>query len=254
LPFRTGDKSKLKRCVFFAIVAAATLAPTISAAQLSLAQQKAGQSLLDGAWHELYSNPRESLRIFKNQLPKWAAFSKQSVGYIDADRGSLIAAVFAKDDVAAETSWKRITQETGTAVAEIEPSGDVRAWNGDWTLAFRSYRNAGHFGAAECTVQTDRGLDEAISGHLQLAMKIWLLDPVCSGPYDLTDVHLALTGDALAARNEWLAARSMWLRAARKGRVVPQLDVLYSGNIMALSMLYHYRDRFSTLSSRKERT
>lgn len=243
-----GHVSSYRSALMMCAALAVGTAP--AAAQFSLAQQTVGQSMIDKAWNELYSDPRDSLRLFEGQLPQWAGFSKQSGGYIDADRGSLIAAVLAGDDSAARASWRRIKQETGGVVAELEPPGDVHAWNGDWTSAFRSYRDAGNFGTAACTVQTNQGLDKALSGHLQQAIEIWSADPNCPGPYELTDVHLALTGDAFAAQNKWSAARSTWIQAARQGRVVPQMAMLYSGNVMALSMLYHLRGRLVAIPAR----
>jgi len=244
VPTRNEAKTRLRRSLLVAIVHAnIALAPTMSSAQLSLAKQTASHSMLKKAWSELYRTPRDSLRIFETELPKWATFSKQSGGYIDADRGSLIAAVVSGDDLGARTAWSRIQREAGGVVAEPEPPGDLLAWKGDWASAFRSYRDAGNFGTAECTTETNRGLDEAILGELRKAIETWSSHGACSGPFDLTDVHLALTGDALAAQDNWSVARSTWIQAARKGRVVPQIDMLYRGNVMALSMLYHFRSR-----------
>jgi hypothetical protein len=218
--------------------------PLRSAAQLTSAQQSASLVKLQSAWDEIDRNPRDAMHIFAAELHIWAAFSRQSVGYIDADRGSLIAAVLAGDDASAEAAWQRIQGETHGVVAEPEPSGDVQAWNTDWAGAFRAYRDLANFGADDCLRQTNRGLDEAISGHLSQARETWAYPQSCLGPHDVTDVDLALTGDTFAAERRWMKARSTWIEAARRGRVVPQIDMLYAGNVMALSMLYHFRHRF----------
>jgi hypothetical protein len=237
------------RTLLAAIVAAALAVEPLSsfaqppANQRSLKQQTALSEQLSKAWTEIERNPRDALRIFESELPVWAAFSKQSTGYIDADRGTLIAALFAHNDAAAGLAWRRIRREAGSAVAQSEPSGDVLAWRRDWTSAFRSYRMDENVGTTQCPDTTKRGLDEAISGHLQRAIRLWSLRPDCYGPYNEADVRLALTGDAIAAQNEWSKARSTWIKAARQDRLEPQIDALTIGNIMALSMLYHLRTR-----------
>jgi hypothetical protein len=211
------------------------------AGSLSLEQQSALSQKLARAWSELDGNPRDALRIFERELPIWAAFSKQSPGYIDVDRGTLIAALFARDDAAAERAWTRIRRETGSAVASAEPSGDAFARRLDWTSAFRAYRTDERVGTTQCPDRTKRGLDEAILGHLRRAIAIWSVRPDCFGTYDETDVRLALVGDAMAAQHQWSTARTMWVRAARHERIEPQIAALSTGNVMALSMLYHLR-------------
>jgi hypothetical protein len=229
---------------FFAagLVSAIALSPGVATAQWSADDQTVGLAQMSTAWDEIETNPRAALRIFEQQLPRWAAFSKQSVGYIDALRGSLVAAVIAHDDSAARAAWQRIDGGS-SVIAATEPLGDTLAARGEWRQAFRSYRRAGDFGTPACTVTTNRGLDRAAAGFFRSAIGIWSAQAECLGPDDVSDVQLALTGDAFAARNDWRDATAQWIRAARYRRNVPQIAALDVGNLMALSMLYHHRRR-----------
>jgi hypothetical protein len=234
----------MKRCSVATIVAfgGMFLATAMSVTAMSLKQELVGLKSLEHAWTTISIQPRSALKVFQAQLPEWAGVSTHSVGYIEADSGELVAAVLASDGAAAGGAWNRIKRESNrpTAVA-VEPIGDVFAWQRRWKAAFSSYEHAGQFGSADCTATIRRGLSSAVQKRLQQAVAAWSLPANCSGPYDTTDVSLALKGLALAAQGEWPQAKSMWIQAAHKQRTVPDIDALYPGNLIALSMLYHFR-------------
>jgi hypothetical protein len=214
----------------------------MSARALSAQEQDALTAKLSAAWDEIEANPRRALEVFVYKLPIWDHFSKQSFGYIDADRGSLIAAVLAMDHAAADTAWARISAESKEgAVAERAPRGDALAWSRQWSAAFRSYRAGRNFGLVPISPLIQKGLSEAIDGSIDKAIGTWSLPAEGFGTSDLGDVQLALIGIAYASRGEWAAAKRNWIAAAQKRRTAPQFEMLYAGNVMALSMIYHFQ-------------
>lgn len=219
--------------------------PSAHAAKYDLASQDAAFARLDRAWQLLAGgSPREAYRAFRPELDYWNDFQRQSFGYVDAQRGMMIAAIFARDDAAARAAWGAIA-----GGAEERPA-DSLVFAGRWNAAFRAYRDATLDLAAEDprAPEHDRvvtaGVERAVRGDFAGAIAAWSRPAVGRGGYDLTDVQTALIGLAYARERRWNDAETAWLHAARIGRTLPQIDEFHDGNLIGLSMLYHFRDQF----------
>ena len=210
-------------------------------------QQMASLARLDAAWHVLAGGrPREAYRTFARELPFWDAFSHQGLGYVDAERGMMIAALFAADDARMEAAWISIAGEPDAA----QP-GDKLVFAGRWNDAFRAYRDATQDLAMEHPryPEHDRvvsaGVDRALRGDYRGAIRAWSAAADGGGGYDLTDVQVALIGLAYARMRDWPAAESAWVQAARIRRNIPQMAEFETDNLIALGMLRHFRTQFA---------
>lgn len=188
--------------------------------------------------------PTEAYRLFKRELIRWVPESRNSTGYVDCERGMMIAAIFARDDADAAQAWREILGKMP------EPSGDALVYAGRWSDAFRAYQNATQDNARfNPTSGPDpvvaSGVRQALIGNLREAIREWSMPATTDGPYDLTDVQEALTGIAWARLGNWDNARTAWLKAARYTRTLPQIAEFETGNVVALSMLYHFREKIT---------
>ncbi len=81
----------MRTAAFVAVLllfAAAFVEPAQGAAY-DIATQQAASQRLDFAWQRLAAgHPREAYRTFRAELPYWENFSRQSLGYVDAARGT----------------------------------------------------------------------------------------------------------------------------------------------------------------------
>lgn len=184
---------------------------------------------------------REAYQTFAQQLSCWRAISPDTIGYIDSERGAMLAALFAGDDVRAKGLLDRIAGE----YAYHSPA-DALVFAGRWSAAFASYRDATHDNSivnplpGQPDPVVSAGVASALKGDLSTAITAWSERAAGGGPYDLTALQMALIGIAYARMNDWTAAEHHWLVAARQRQAVPY-GSLTSGNITALTMLFHFR-------------
>lgn len=89
------------------------------------------------------------------------------------------------------------------------------------------------------------GVELALHKNWKGAIAAWSQPPTSSqGPNSLTELQLSLVGLAQRVLGNWKNAGATWMAAARSTIAQPQISWLSTGNMMALSMLYHYRDHF----------
>ncbi|MDB5094185.1 MAG: hypothetical protein JWO85_2286 [Candidatus Eremiobacteraeota bacterium] len=217
-------------------------------AAYDIAGQRAASARLDVAWQRLATGrPREAYRTFRAERAYWEDFSQQSLGYVDAARGMMIAAIFARDDARDDAAWQVIS---GRGTDATQP-GDTLVFAGRWNDAFRVYRDA-----TQDLAMTDpraplpdrvvaAGVSRALRGDFHGAIVAWSAPAVGGGPYDLTDMQVALIGLARARLGDWSGAEEAWLHAARIRRNIPQLAEFETGNLTALAMLRHFRAHFA---------
>lgn len=211
----------------------------------SLGDYKASSGRIAAAWSDLArGEATRAYREFARELPFWAAVQRQSLGYIDCERGMMIAAIFMRDDARASAMWRQI------GGASLEPAADRLVFAGRWNDAFRAYRDTTQDLAMvdPRAPAPDRviaaGVDRALQGDFRGAIRAWSQPSVGGGPYDLTDEQAALVGLARARLGDWTGAEAAWIDAARTTRLLPQMAELYDGNAMGLSMLMHFRSHF----------
>jgi uncharacterized membrane protein len=207
--------------------------------------QRASSGRIASAWSDLArGEAKRAYREFAREFPFWDAVQRQSLGYIDCERGMMIAAIFMRDDARANAMWKQIGGE------RLEPAADRLVFAGRWNDAFRAYRDATQDLAMidPRAPAPDRviaaGVDRALQGDFRGAIRAWSQGAVGGGPYDLTDEQTALVGLARARLGDWPGAEAAWIAAARTTRLLPQMSELYDGNAMGLSMLMHFRSHF----------
>jgi hypothetical protein len=227
---------------------AGVFAQPARAARYDLADQGAAFERLDIAWQRLAAGrPREAYRSFSAERTYWDGFTRQSRSYVDAASGVMIAAVFARDNAAADAAWHTIGGESDST-----QRGDALVFAGRWNDAFRAYRDA----TQDLAMSDPRaplpdrvveaGVDRALRGDLHGAIAAWSEPAVGGGPYDLKDMQVALIGLARARLGDWNGAAEAWLHAARIRRNVPQMGEFDTGNLTALAMLRHFRAHFVT--------
>ncbi|GEM_PF-5112901 len=211
----------------------------------SVGDQQASSRRIASAWSHLErGEAKRAYREFAREMPFWNAVQRQSLGYIDCERGMMIAAIFMRDDARATAMWKQI------GGASLEPPADRFVFAGRWNDAFRAYRDATQDLAMidPRAPAPDRviaaGVDRALQGDFRGAIRAWSQGAVGGGPYDLTDEQTALVGLARARLGDWAGAEAAWIVAARTTRLLPQMSELYDGNAMGLSMLMHFRSHF----------
>ncbi len=103
----------------------------------SAGDQDASSQRIASAWtHLAQGEAKRAYREFARELPFWDAFMRQSRGYIDCERGMMIAAIFMRDDARANATWRQISGAT------LEPAADRLVFAGRWNDAFRAYRDA----------------------------------------------------------------------------------------------------------------
>jgi hypothetical protein len=212
----------------------------------SAGDQQASSGRIDAAWgHLARGEAKRAYREFARELPFWDAIQRQSTGYLDCERGMMIAAIFMRDDARANAMWKQI------GGASLEPVADRLVFAGRWNDAFRSYRDT----APDMAVNDPRapapdrviaaGVARALQGDFRGAIRAWSQPAVGRGSYDLTDKQMALVGLARARLGDWTGAQAAWIAAARTTRLLPQMSDLYDGNAMGLSMLMRFRSHFA---------
>jgi hypothetical protein len=219
--------------------------PARALARIFVSDQYLSLKPIDEAWMRLAAGkPTEAYRLFKRELLRWAPDGPSSMGYVDCERGMMIAAIFARDDEDALQAWRKILGKMP------EPPGDALVYAGRWNDAFQAYQNATHDNALiNPTSGPDpvvaSGIRQALIGNLRGAIREWSMPANTIGPYDLTDVQEALTGIAWARLGNWKNAQTAWLKAARYRRNIPQMAEFETGNVIALSMLYHFRAKLA---------
>lgn len=212
----------------------------------SVADQEASSDRIASARSHLgRGEATRAYREFARELHFWDAFQRQSLGYIDCERGVMIAAIFMRDDRRANAIWQQIGGES------LEPAADRLVFAGRWNDAFRAYRDATQdLAMADPRAPApDRviaaGVARVLQGDFRGAIRAWSQPAVGGGPYDLTDEQTALVGLARARLGDWKGAEAAWIAAARTQRLLPQMAELYDGNAMGLSMLMHFRSHFA---------
>jgi hypothetical protein len=216
------------------------------AAPPSAGDQIASSERITSAWsHLARGEAKRAYREFARELPFWDVVQRQSQGYIDCERGMMIAAIFMRDDARASAMWRQIGGDS------LEPPADRLVFAGRWNDAFRAYRDT----TQDLAVNDPRanmpdrviaeGVAHALRGDFRGAIRAWSKPSVGAGPYDLTDKQTALVGLARARLGDWAGAEAAWIEAARTTRLLPQMSELYDGNAMALSMLMHFRSHFA---------
>jgi hypothetical protein len=212
----------------------------------SAGDQEASSERIASAWaHLARGEAKRAYREFARELPFWDTVTRQSLGYLDCERGMMIAAIFMHDDARANAMWKQIGGES------LEPAADRLVFAGRWNDAFRAYRDA----TQDLAMVNPRanapdpviaaGVARALQGDFRGAIRAWSRPAVGGGPYDLTDKQTALVGLARARLGDWTGAEAAWIAAARTQRLLPQMAELYDGNAMGLSMLMHFRSHFA---------
>jgi len=220
-------------------------APSSKEAQMSVSEQSDSLQPIDEAWTRLAAGkPTEAYRLFKREFLRWVPDGPSSMGYVDCERGMMIAAVFARDDENALQAWRKILGKM------TEPPGDALVYAGRWNDAFQAYQNATQNNSAfNPSTGPDpvvaSGVRQALIGNLRGAIREWSMPANTVGPYDLTDVQEALVGIAWARLANWKNAQTAWIKAARYRRNIPQMDEFETGNVISLSMLYHFRAKIS---------
>jgi hypothetical protein len=220
---------------------------TSSASGYDAASQGAALDRLTLAWQRLSNGEsREAQRAFAHELAYWSPWSRQSLGYVDAEKGLMIAAIFARDDAQTASAWRRIRADSSVA----EPAADALVFAGRWNDAWRTYRDGTHDNAmVDPHEGPDRvvaaGVERALRGDLRGAIAAWSRPAAGGGVYELTDLQTALSGLARARQRDWKGAEHDWLCAARMRRNVPQLAEFTDANFMALAMLWHFRAHFA---------
>ena len=246
-PRRVGVDLKSRYSVtFVALLVVGVLCGSAVARTSSVDGQKASSERIESAWSDLArGEATRAYREFARELPFWNAFMRQSRGYLDCERGMMIAAIFMRDDARANAMWKHIGGE------RLEPAADRLVFAGRWNDAFRSYRDTTQDLAMTDprANQPDRVIAEgvalALRGDFRGAIRAWSKRAVGGGPYDLTDKQTALVGLARARLGDWAGAEAAWITAARTTRLLPRMAELYDGNAMGLSMLMHFRSHFA---------
>jgi len=212
----------------------------------SAGEQNASFARLKAAWRDLaLGEPRRAYGEFSRELHFWRGLQVQSFGYDDAERGMMIAAIFTRDDARAEAVWQQVGAGT-----EREPAADSMIFAGTWADALRAYCDASR---GELAVDPRpgpdpviaAGVERALRGDLHGAIVAWSQPTVAAGVWDITDEQTALVGLAHAHLGDWTGAEAAWIRAARTERSMPQIDELFPGNLMGLSMLMHFREHFA---------
>ena len=225
------------------ILIASTRSP--SALEGSASLQRESLRRLSAAWNQLYAgSPREAYRAFAHEFPRWKPLGPSTLGYIDAERGMMVAAILAKDDATAQKEW-------GTILAAFdEPRADTLYFSGRVDDALRTFRDSTQDNALvnphvdRPDPNIDAGVRSALKSKWRDAITAWSRPAVGGGTYDLTDEQEALIGIAYAEMGQWTEAEATWIAAARIRRNVPQLAYLYPGNMTSLSMLWHFRNKF----------
>jgi hypothetical protein len=97
------------------------------------ADQEASSDRIASAWgHLARGEAKRAYREFAQELPFWDTFQRQSLGYIDCERGMMIAAIFMRDDTRANAMWRKIGGES------LEPKADRLIFAARWNDAFRA--------------------------------------------------------------------------------------------------------------------
>jgi hypothetical protein len=183
-----------------------------------------------------------ALRAFDSEMRFWRHDRNNGYGYIDTARGIVIAAIFAREDGRAGPALRALEREYGG-----EPAGDAFVFAGRWNDAFATYRDATRreVGAVGIDPVIAKGADAARAGDFRGAIAAWSRTSSGAGPAYVHDEQTALIGLALARIGDWDGAEDAWLDASRMGRAVPEWQPLWSGNLTALAMLYHFRVHFA---------
>lgn len=225
------------------IALALTLTLTSAASPApSPASEDRALALLDTGWVQLaHGDAHEALRAFNNALPKWRTRQSDGRGYEDSERGIIIAALLAREDSQAITMLEKVRRESGG----ISP-GTAEIFAGHWQAGLRTYLASTvftPFGSGTDPVIA-AGVHAAESGNWNAAIAVWSKkrDRAKSGRF--LDLQTALIGFARAQHGDWNGAASAWIAAARQNRAVPDWESLEYGNIVALEMLVHFRDRY----------
>ena len=203
---------------------------------------RAAEAQLASAWRLLSDGQaRHAARMFANAMPYWEKHvAAAGTGWADAQRGLVIASVYARDDAAAARGLN------GIVARQHEPAGDALVFAGRWNDALAAYvdETAQEPSADSADPVAARGAAVARSGDLRGAIAVWSAGSSASGPANVTDEITALIGIARARLGDWSGAERSWLDATRIGRAVPEWQGLWNGNVTALAMLYHYRAHF----------
>jgi tetratricopeptide (TPR) repeat protein len=200
-----------------------------------------GSDQLQNAWRLLAKGEATAaMRQFEQAMNYWRQHQSVGRGYADAQRGLVIAALLAKDDAGAN----RALNEIHGSVAMSRGSALIFA--GRWNDGYAAFRDeTAHeplMDGADPLIAS--GVEAARSGDRRKAIQIWSKPPDGSGGSYLHDIQQSLIGIAFAQLGEWDRAVDAWLEASSMGRPVPEWEGLETGNIIALDMLYHFRDRY----------
>jgi hypothetical protein len=206
------------------------------------AQIAQASAKLDVAWGRLaHGEARAALASFDSVMPFWRRTRNVGGGYADVERGTIIAALFAREDGRAKRELQVIRQEWGG-----ESRATALIFAGRWTEGLVAYRDeTAHEPLAEgVDPVVAAGVAAALAGDWREAIVAWSGVPSGHGPDYLEDYQTALIGIARAHLGDWNGAVDAWLEATRMGRPVPEWEPLESGNVVGLEMLYHFRDRY----------
>jgi hypothetical protein len=198
---------------------------------------------VETAWKALaLGKATAALRAFESVLPVWEAHAGDGRGYADTERGIVVSAIFAHDDAAAAAMIARIRRESGGL-----STGTALILAGHWVEAIDAYLR--DTARAPLAPGPDgvigNGVRDVHAGNWHRAIVAWSQPPDGEGPGCLLDMQRVLIGVARARLDDWEAAARDWVAASRIGRAVPGWENLETGNIAALELLYHFRDRYS---------
>lgn len=170
--------------------------------------------------------------------------------YNDALRGAFLANLYAKDDRSAATTLSMATVHAGSGAV-----GSHFAVHGQWQRAWAGYLRDAKAAGSRCTDATvETGLERAVAGDLPAARSAWLGEWVdigdCNVPIDPFlfgnggDTKNALIGISYLQESRWTQAEAELLSAVLFYRATSGYTSLFPGNIMAMQMLFAYRERF----------
>jgi hypothetical protein len=183
--------------------------------------------------------------LFAEQFRFWKQESADTLGFVDSERGTMLAALFAKNDRAARAMLQRILLNH-TSLSRADQS----VFSGQWQQALMKYRSSTRDNAVvdpdpnQPDPIVSEGVALALRGREAEAVSAWSQPADGGGPYDLTATQLALIGIEYARLQKWPLAEHYWLLAARYDQALPQYAQFSPGNVTALSMLFHFRTQF----------
>lgn len=229
------------RCVVCAILLSCASLLTCDA-QGSTTLNVPSLDRIDLAWKQLAAGRcRAAYIAFKQAFEERESEGPESVGYIESLKGLMISSILSRRLSDAADAWRAIQHVSGP-----EPPADQLVFENKILVALQAYRNDTrnnsivNAGPGPDPVIAD-GVRRETAGDIRGAIRSWSANAVGGGPNDLTDVQEALIGIAEMQLGDWAAAEKYWIRAARYRRAVPDLATPTSGNMIALSMLYHFR-------------